>query len=693
MKTVKKLNLEEDYNLFFAAGIVLVLAVKLILMSLFSSDYQDMMFMPFVDCFLSGRNPYEYYLKNNLVSSFPYPPLMLLIESMFGAVALSADNLLIRRLVFKLPLLIFDFIGLYYLSKICYFRRKYILLLYFCSPIILYASYMHGQLDIIPTVLLIMSVYYLTRNISTADFHVAAIFLGCALGTKLHILAAVPIIILYIVKKSGICRALTFTMEITGILAFILAPFWGEGLVRTVLFNKEQTILTNVFIDYGSSRFLIAIVAVTVVCLKAFQLTHMDKKLLLQLMGVMFSMFLVCISPMPGWFIWIIPFVYIYFSEVSENKYKMLAIYVGFNGLYLLYFIFCHRTGYVNLYFQEHSLGFLKLENTSITNIIFSVMAGCLIVIVWNMYQFGIAANGFYRRNSTPFTIGIAGDSGTGKSELLEKIEDTLGKGQILYIEGDGDHRWERGSPDWEEYTHLDPRANYLFRQANDISTLHAGSMVRRVDYDHNTGKFTQRKRIKPKPYIILCGLHSLFLPQTRSALDLKIYMDTDETLRRFWKIRRDTGKRGYSNEQIIEQINKRIPDAKKYIYPQKQYADIVIRYFDSQLTDYFDTSREEVISLEMTLDIAINMDGFIQEFNRAGVRVKQDFSDDIMRQTIMMDGHVLRDRDFNLSGIAERIIPEYQDLFSKNIIWREGVDGILQLVILCVIADKMRES
>ena len=59
-------------------GIVLL---KVILMGLFSSDYQDMMFIPFVGTFLSGKNPYEHYYANNLIGSFPYFPYMLLIES------------------------------------------------------------------------------------------------------------------------------------------------------------------------------------------------------------------------------------------------------------------------------------------------------------------------------------------------------------------------------------------------------------------------------------------------------------------------------------------------------------------------------------------------------------------------------------------------------------------------------------
>ena len=52
--------------------------------------------------------------------------------------------------------------------------------------------------------------------------------------------------------------------------------------------------------------------------------------------------------------------------------------------------------------------------------------------------------------------------------------------------------------------------------------------------------------------------------------IDFKIYIDTDESLRRHWKILRDTKKRGYSTQKILEQIEARMVDAVKYIYPQK---------------------------------------------------------------------------------------------------------------------------
>ena len=49
-----------------------LLIIKLILAGLFSSEYQDSLFIPFVNLFLSGHfNPWEYVWQNNLNLEFP----------------------------------------------------------------------------------------------------------------------------------------------------------------------------------------------------------------------------------------------------------------------------------------------------------------------------------------------------------------------------------------------------------------------------------------------------------------------------------------------------------------------------------------------------------------------------------------------------------------------------------------------
>jgi len=693
-KVLRKINWDRDYSRLFLFSAAAIVFLKILLMGLFSSDYQDKMFIPFVSTFVDGHmNPYAYYYDNQLLRSFPYPPLMLLIESLGGLLlsVLRPASIFWRNVLFKLPLLVFDCAGLYLLRRLSKIRAKYLLVIYFLSPINLYATYVHGQLDIIPTVFLLASIYFLIHEKGLKMLMGFSGFLALALSTKLHILAAVPILYMYLYKKRGLRTALLSAAVTLAIIGGMLLPFWGDGLVDLVFFSKEQNVLKQVFLDYGTVRLILPILAVVLIYLKIFQLQHINTQLLISLLGVLFVVFLVCVPPMPGWFIWVIAFLTLYFQAVNENRNKMLLIYLVFNSLYVFYFVFCHQTEFVDIYFLGRSLQGLKLGDEDIRNVTFSLMVGCLVILVAEMYRLGVSSNSFYRRRNLPFTIGIAGDSGTGKSQLLELIEDLLGRKSIQYIEGDGDHRWQRGSPEWEQYTHLNPKANYLYRQARDIATLREGGIVRRVDYDHGTGKFTELKRIVPKQYIILCGLHSLYLPQTRKALDLKIYMDTDETLRRFWKIRRDTGKRSYTNQQILEQIEKRMPDAVRFIYPQREFADLSIRYFDSTLQDCCDLTHTLCMSLELSIDITINVEPLINDLVCQGINLRHTYSDDLKHQTILFDGEELRGKQIAFQTVAEANIPQFEELFYHQIAWKDGTDGLIQLFILVCVCFKMR--
>jgi uridine kinase len=117
-----------------------------------------------------------------------------------------------------------------------------------------------------------------------------------------------------------------------------------------------------------------------------------------------------------------------------------------------------------------------------------------------------------------------------------------------------------------------------------DVFNLKLGKNIYQVDYDHKTGKFTDNELIESSENIVVCGLHSLYIPD--SIINIKIYVDTDDNLRIPWKIKRDISKRGYTVEQIVNQINNRKPDFNTYIYPQREKSDIIIHYYTDTVFD-----------------------------------------------------------------------------------------------------------
>ena len=700
LQKLEALDFEKNYRKLLKTAIIVTVLFKLLLMGLFSSDYQDIMFIPFVKCFLGGENPYQYYYENQLLSSFPYPPVMLLIESVGGILVTLCGGMsvFVRNLVFKLPMLLLDLLGLYYLMRISKSRRKYILVLYFMSPIILYAAYMHGQLDIIPTVFLIVAIYYLsgtgvsTGRITGSEWKYM-IFFTLSLASKFHIASVLPLFFLYIYKKKGLKKAVVMTAIPALFTAMIVAPFWGSGFISMVLLNKEQSAIDNVYIEYGSAHLLLSVLVLLFIYFQAFHINQMNRDLLISMSGLLFSVFLAFVPAMPGWFIWVAPFFMLYLAGLTENRGKMVMVYGIFNVLYLIYYLFFHITQFTDLSLLGRELNSLKYMDEDMKNIVFTLMVGVFLILVVSMYLYGVNSNSFYRRRSRPFTIGIAGDSGVGKSRLLVMLGELLSEDHILNIEGDGDHRWERGDANWNEMTHLNPRANYLYRQAEDLRVLRGNNAVKRSDYDHNTGTFTAKRKLLPKPYIIMCGLHSLYLPQMRQVLDMKIYLDTDESLRCYWKLGRDLGNRGHRREEVMAQIERRRADAEKYIYPQKQYADLVIRYFDAGLAKdgrRIDGSGEADLGVEFLMDVRINAEPILALLQEHGVRSRLSY-DDLQHQSILFAGEDLKVDKKVWEEVAHAAIVQIEDLAGNRIVWEDGVNGVVQLMLMAVIGEIMQ--
>lgn len=174
----------------------------------------------------------------------------------------------------------------------------------------------------------------------------------------------------------------------------------------------------------------------------------------------------------------------------------------------------------------------------------------------------------------------ICGDSGSGKSTLGNLLSRYFDSSFVL--EGDRYHKWERDNMEWKKFTHLNPEANYITKMNQDIFDLKIGKSIYQVDYDHSNGKFTPKQKIENSENIIVCGLHSLYT-NNNQLYNLRIFMDTDEELRKKWKIKRDTEKRGYSIEKILDQIITRKEDYLRYIYPQKDNSNVIVNFYENQ--------------------------------------------------------------------------------------------------------------
>ncbi len=84
---------------------------------------------------------------------------------------------------------------------------------------------------------------------------------------------------------------------------------------------------------------------------------------------------------------------------------------------------------------------------------------------------------------------------------------------------------------------------------------------------------------VEPKEFVIVEGLHPLSTKLARACFDVTVFLDPPEEIRHEWKIKRDCAKRGYTEEQVHDDLEKREPESEEFIRPQRRFADVVVRF------------------------------------------------------------------------------------------------------------------
>ena len=304
---------------------------------------------------------------------------------------------------------------------------------------------------------------------------------------------------------------------------------------------------------------------------------------------------------------------------------------------------------------------------------------------MYAFYKYGIQSNSIYKKKSN-LSIGIGGDSGSGKSSLLFKLKNILGQ-KLLSIEGDAEHKWERDNANWDKFTHLDPKANHVHKQADAIYQLKQNQSIYRSEYDHKTGKFTKKELVRPKEFIVIAGLHPFYLPKLRKNIDFKIFLDTDERLREHWKILRDVSERKYTKEKIRQEIEKRSADSKKYIYPQKIFSDMSINFFPIKDFEIGNKDAKVDIGIKITINASIYIEDLIT--NMSSSLVLWDYNDDLNSQFLQL----VKPPTNNFKKLADETIENINEVIDGNAKWSNGYDGLLQYLCLKIICEKLKDE
>jgi phosphoribulokinase len=185
-----------------------------------------------------------------------------------------------------------------------------------------------------------------------------------------------------------------------------------------------------------------------------------------------------------------------------------------------------------------------------------------------------------------PILVGIAGDSAAGKTTLTRGLVRILGDAQVTHVSADHYHRYDRKQRAERRLTPLHPDCNYLDVLEQDLGHLRAGRSILKPVYRHQDGTFAAGEYVSPATFVIVEGLLAFHTPGMRDLYDVRVYVDPPEDLRRKWKVQRDCSRRGYTTDQVLEELDRRESDAEAFVRPQHVHADLVVSFMPGDRGD-----------------------------------------------------------------------------------------------------------
>jgi uridine kinase len=661
------------YILFFLIRFALIIS--------FYPEIHSNLFIPFITnaVKMTSLDIWQSWISlNGRSDAFPYGIGMALplaipifVISKFLSISSELTHLIIGGLLFLI-----DFFALRMIIKVT--KNYKGVLLYAFSPLAIYITYFHGQLDLIPSVLFLSTLILLKSQ----KMLLAGIFLGITISAKLSFLLVVPFLVIFYLnnlraRNSLNKMALGFIVTIL-ILQFPL--FFSNGYQKMVLETPEATRIFYYTINLASTSTILIFPTVYVgLVLWLWRAGRTTDDVLISF----FTTSLVAIGIFApgaiGWLFWGIPLLALIAARKSLS---FFGLNFAFQILAIVTYANQHKGA--NSKVWETDFASFLITKTPLIQSLLETAFFCLgILIIFSILRTAVSSGDIYDLNSKPISLAIAGDSGVGKDTLTNNLTAIIGDQGTSVIYGDNYHRFERDSLKWNTYTHLNPEANDINLLISDVRKSLRREPVSRRIYDHNTGKFTRPIEIKPKDFLILNGLHSLSLGKTQEEIDLNIFLSMSEQLRIKLKVQRDLVQRNLSKEYITNQIQTRSEDAIKHITSQIKYADLIFKI--NELNPEIDKIGDLVLEVETYgLNFLQDLDYYIKLYSFCDLEFQMENT--VSQKLIFKTNNIETDI---LDKIYEIMVPERKQIFHAKSKITPNLQGIMTLVTILGVVEK----
>ena len=427
----------------------------------------------------------------------------------------------------------------------------------------------------------------------------------------------------------------------------------------------------------------------------AWRIRRMTFDLFCTILGLSFFLLVFSTPAPPGWYLWIVPFITI-FQVNADNKRHWLLLFAFSAFVSLAQILFWPGPAIpaldvsLRLFFPD----IVNKMPVQLHSIWISVLFFLGAVVYLSMLRENVYRNKAYITWRRPMGIAVAGDSGTGKDRLARVLAGMFGRESIAHISGDDYHLWDRFGVMWQSFTHLHPGANDLRQFSKDVTDMFSNKSIACREYNHASGRFNPPKVRHGNDIIIVSGLHSLVNKNIRDKYDISIYLDMDERLRCWFKCRRDCSERGHKLEHVLANIERRRNDAEQFIHPQREQADIIFALYSiSPLhMDKLDVDAyPPQLGLRAVLRGAHFSDVLVRHMTGlCGMRVDVRFTQDLDTVTLVIEGELAKE---DTAFIASRLFPNILELLALEPQWADGMDGVMQLIVLGYLADKMESK